>query len=317
MSDKSNKAAEVDAILKQYEENKKSAGKGKKYDLSNYFNTWIPEGVKEAEKRIRILPTGDGSSPFKELHGHKVQIDGKYKIVPCLKENYDKECPFCEARKLLLAESDEDARESAKKYSSRRYYVVKVIDRDNEHEGVKFWRFPHNYTGNGLFDKIIGIVKARRTNIADPETGRDLILQIGRNQNGYPVVTSIMDADPSPLSDDEELVKEWTEDDRTWEDVYAIRTYDYMEIVVKGKTPAYSKKQDKWVSKEEVEKEKSEQAEKDMAEDELDMSPEKAYTDSESDDNSETTSLEDDGESDDDSESKVSVEDDEEDDLPF
>lgn len=305
-----------DAILKQYEDNTQKKNSGKKYDLKNYFSTWIPDGVREAQKRIRILPDPTGGSPFKELHGHKMQIDGQWKVLPCLQHNFDKDCPFCEARTLLLAEGDEGSKESAKKYSARKYYVVKIIDRDKESEGIKFWRFGHDYRGSGIFDKIIGVLKARQTDIAHPETGRDLIINIGRDHKGNPVVNSIMDADPTPLSDNADLAKEWLDDKRTWEDVYSVRTYDYMEIIVKGGTPAWSKKQEKWVDKVTVDREEKEQMDKDMSEDELDMSPDVDMDDDN--DSSETvTTVE---------TTEVTVEnatdntddgDDEDDDLPF
>ncbi len=53
-------------MLAQYQKNNapKFEKKAEKvYDLKNYFNTYIKEGVKSAVKEIRILPTKDGSSP--------------------------------------------------------------------------------------------------------------------------------------------------------------------------------------------------------------------------------------------------------------
>ena len=99
----SNEKSALDAMLAQYEKNnapryeKKSE---KVYDLKNYFNTFIKDGINAATKEIRILPSQDGS-PFVEVHGHKVQIEGEWKTFACLKHQKGEACPFCEAREEL------------------------------------------------------------------------------------------------------------------------------------------------------------------------------------------------------------------------
>jgi transcription initiation factor IIE alpha subunit len=42
-------------------------------------------------------------------------------------------------------------------------YIAKVIDRDND-EGVKFWRFNHDYRKEGIFDKIHGVLNSVKKN---------------------------------------------------------------------------------------------------------------------------------------------------------
>lgn len=242
----------LDAILKQYENSASSYSKNessKTYDLKNYFTTHLADKQATAMKRIRILPTEDGSSPFVQVYGHKVQVDGEWKTFICPKHEKGEDCPFCEAREVLLATGKEQDKEVAKKYSARKMYVVKVIDRDNEADGVKFWRFNHDYRKQGIFDKIFGVLQAVKKDITDPETGRDLMVMIGRDQNKRPVVQSISHVDPSPLSDDAELAKQWLSDSRTWEDVYALKSYDYLEIIVKGGSPVWDKESKKFVDK--------------------------------------------------------------------
>jgi hypothetical protein len=240
------------AMLEQYENNNKPLYEKKAdkvYDLKNYFNTFIKEGVKSATKQIRILPTADGSSPFVEMRGHKVQVDGEWKTFPCLKHEKGEACPFCEAREALLSTGEKSDADLAKKYNVRLMYVVKVIDRENEGEGVKFWRFNHDFRKEGIYDKIIGVLNAIKKDVTDPNTGRDLLLTINRNQNGVPVVSAVASLDPSPLSTDEEQMKSWVSDTRTWEDVYAVKSYDYLEIVVKGGVPVWDKEKKTFVDK--------------------------------------------------------------------
>ena len=244
------------AMLAQYESNNKPKYEKKNdkvYDLKNYFNTFIKEGVKSATKQIRILGTHDGSSPFVEMYAHKVQVDGEWKTFPCLKHEKGEACPFCEAREALLATGKEGDKELAKKYNARMLYIVKVIDRDNEADGVKFWRFNHDYRKEGIYDKIIGVLNAIKKDVTDPSTGRDLLLTINRNQSGVPVVSAVASLDPSVLSDNADQAKTWLADTRTWEDVYSVRNYDYMEIIVKtGSAPVWDKEQKKFVSKDAV-----------------------------------------------------------------
>ena len=250
----SNEKSALDAMLAQYEKNnapKYEKKSEKVYDLKNYFNTYIKEGVKAATKEIRILPSENGS-PFVEVHGHKVQVDGEWKTFACLKHEKGEPCPFCEAREALLATGNESDKELAKKYNARKMYVVKVIDRAAEEEGVKFWRFNHDYRKEGIFDKIHGVLTALKTNrdVTNPETGRDLAITIQRNQNKIPVVSAVVALDSTPLSEDVEKSQEWLADARTWEDVYSVRTYDYLEIIVKGGVPVWDKEEKKFVDKE-------------------------------------------------------------------
>lgn len=249
------KANPLAAMLAQYESKNKPQYEKKSdkvYDLKNYFNTFIKDGVKSATKTIRILPTADGSSPFVEVHGHKHQVEGEWKTFACLKEEKGEPCPFCEARDVLNAEGSAANKELAKKYKSKLMYVVKVIDRDNEAEGVKFWRFNHDWRKEGIMDKIHALISAIKKDITDVTTGRDLMLTINRNQNNVPVVSGLASLDPTPLSTDEALVSEWVGDARTWEDVYSVRSYDYLEILVRGDIPVWDKEAKKFVAKSEA-----------------------------------------------------------------
>jgi len=238
----------LNAILKQYENNNTSKASKKMTNderLKQYFTTFLPDGVKSITKRIRILPVGENETPFVEVMGHKAQVNGQWKTFVCPKHEKDEDCPFCEARAALLATGDANDKKLAQNYSARKMYVVKVIDRAHEDEGPKFWRFNHDYRKTGIFDKIAGVVMAisdsAAPNIMDPKNGRDLIITIARDQNNRPTVNSIVQGDPSPLHSDEETINNWMNDDRTWETVYSVKPYSYLEIIVKGGEPTWKK----------------------------------------------------------------------------
>lgn len=241
-------------MMAQYEANNapKYDGVKKEYSLTNYFNTMLKDGVKSATKQIRILPGKDGS-PFIEMHGHKAQIDGAFKTLPCLKHEKGEPCPMCETRELLMSTGSESDKELAKKLNARKMYVIKVIDRDNEQDGVKFWRFNHDYRQEGVYDKIFGVLNAIKKDITDADTGRDLVISINRNKSNIPIVSAIASIDPSPLSEDKTKQAEWLADERTWEDVYAIKNYEFMEIVVMGEVPVWNKDLSKFVAKSSLE----------------------------------------------------------------
>lgn len=262
----------LDKILAQYNEAKKvkteSASNG--FDLKNYFTLFFEKKLPKARKRVRLLPGNNGESPFQIYEGHSTYIDGKKRVFACLKHHNNEDCPFCEARQLLLSKegkTEEEIKqdfEDAKKYGTRKYYIVKVIDRDKEEEGVKFWRIPHNYKGDGVFDKIVSLMDTRGVDFSDSENGSDLLIDMGRDSNGYPVVVSILDDKSSPLSDDKDLMNDWLSDERTWEDVYATKPYEYLAILVKGGEPFYDKNNNKWVNKEDIEKEQSDEEKEEL-----------------------------------------------------
>jgi hypothetical protein len=176
-------------------------------------------------------------------------VDGEWKTFACLKHEKGEACPFCEAREALLATGKDSDKELAKKYNARKMYVVKVIDREHEDEGVKFWRFNHDYRKEGIYDKIIGVLNAIKKDVTNAENGRDLLLTINRNMNNIPVVSAVASLDPSTLSEDQEQKDLWLSDARTWEDVYSVRTYDYLEIIVRGGIPVWDKEEKRFVDK--------------------------------------------------------------------
>tara|TARA_R110000796_G_scaffold40062_6_gene99415 strand:+ start:11817 stop:12740 length:924 start_codon:yes stop_codon:yes gene_type:complete len=252
------KQTALEAMLSQYDKATTSSQKKETtFDLKNYFSIYLPDGINSDTKKIRILPTESGT-PFQELYLHTAEVDGQQRKFPCLKHHGDTECPFCEAREQLLSSGDKAEAELSKNYRTKKYWVVKVIDRQDESHGPKFWRFKNHWQKAGAYDKIMGIVKSLHEDIGDAKAGRDLVLNIEKVDNPrggkpYPVVNSIIPLNNTPLSGDLDLSEKWVNDTKTWEDVYSTKGYDYLAIVVGGHTPVYSKKLEKFVKKEDLE----------------------------------------------------------------
>ena len=244
-----------DAVLKQYEQNKNAtSGNSNKMSsedrLKRYFTTVLPKGSKGEERRIRILPTKDGSSPFVEVKFHEVQVDGKWvKLYDPAQEG--KRSPLNEVCEGLMMSGVDSDKELARNYRSRKFYIVKVIDRDHESDGVKFWRFKHNHKGDGVIDKIFPIFR-NKGDVTNPENGRDLILSLTLTKAGtgkeYTVINSVLNDDPSALHTDADVAKTWLDDELTWSDVYSRKSEDYLEMVARGEVPRWDTASSKWVS---------------------------------------------------------------------
>ena len=251
----------LDAVLAQYEKNKQSGGSTKpqmtsEERMKQYLSIMLPKGTKSGEKRIRIVPTQDGSSPFKEVFFHNTQVQGRWmKIYDPGKDSTGQptgeRSPLNEVEEALRLAGDAQSKELARSYRSQKFYIVKVVDRDNEEDGVKFWRFKHNWKGDGPIDKIIPIWQ-KKGDVTDINEGRDLTLMLqavplpgGRGE--YTTVSTVMYEDPGKLSEDETKTKEWTDDERTWKDVYSQKPIEYLEAISKGLDPIWDSEQKKYV----------------------------------------------------------------------
>lgn len=241
----------LEAMLAQYE-SASNYGKESTFDLANYFTTYLKDGVDSKMMKIRILPLGN-ETPFKEVHVHSIKMEGKNRKFVCPAHTKKEPCAFCDAQSQLLATGEAEHKELAKTYNSKLMYIVKVIDRENEKDGPKFWRFPKNYKKEGIFDKIHAILKMLSFDIANPDTGCDLMLNVERVKNPmggtYPTVNSIQAMPATPLTTDEQLRTKWLSDTKTWESVYAIKSYDYLKIVVEGGVPQWDKNLERYVDK--------------------------------------------------------------------
>ena len=244
----------LDAVLAQYEKGKQGGSNTNKMTqderMKKYFAAILKDNEKEGQKRLRILPTKDGSSPFKEVWFHEVQVGGKWQKFYDPGKNDNERSPLTEVYEELMSTGKESDKKMASQYKARKFYIVKVIDRDNEQDGPKFWRFKHNYKNDGVLDKIIPIWK-NKGDITNAENGRDLILQMSKAKtpNGayYTVIQTVMHDDPSPLHADKETANSWFNDELTWEDVYSKKPVEYLEAIARGETPKWDNDLGKYV----------------------------------------------------------------------
>jgi len=245
----------LDSVLAQYESSKQSGSSStskftQEERMKKYFAAILKDNEKQGQKRIRILPTPDGSSPFKEVWFHEINVDGKWQKFYDPGKNDNERSPLSEVYEELMSTGRESDKQLATQYKPRKFYIVKVIDRDNEQDGVKFWRFKHNYKQEGIFDKIIPIYKAKG-DVADADKGRDLILELTKAKTPkgafYTVIQTVMYDDPTPIHENEEIMTDWVEDELTWENVYSKKPVEYLESIARGETPRWDSDAGKYV----------------------------------------------------------------------
>ncbi len=253
-------ANSIDAVLAQYEKNSTPSTQRQNISqedrMKRYFSAVLQKNEKSAQRRIRILPTKDGSSPFVEVWYHEIQVNGQWVKLYDPEKNDNERSPLTEVYNELIATGKKEDKDLASQYRSRLFYIVKVIDRDNEQDGVKFWRFKHNYKQEGVLDKILPIWKAKG-DLTDSEKGRDLIIELikAKTPQGkeYTVVQTIMYDDPSSISSDSDETEGWVNNELTWEDVYSKKPVEYLEAISRGETPRWDSDAGKYVYSNDIE----------------------------------------------------------------
>ena len=276
------KVEKEEALKKSSSQNQKKAN----FDENNYLDTRLAPGQAEKEIVIRLLPFSNKElSPFKKVYVHSVKItneDGKkvWKKFMCpIGMHKDTKCPFCEtsdkARKMYFDEKNGSGDQvkmeqySDVEFMNRRkdYWLVRCIDRAHEDHGPKFWRFPDARNGEGIWDKMYALFEAKKkrgVEIFDLYNGKDLIITVKRTANDKLVYQIQDDEKCKPLSNDEAQMEKWVNDPKSWEDVYSIKDYDYLSIIVQGGVPVFSKNLNRWISKNEADKIDSEAKEQEL-----------------------------------------------------
>jgi hypothetical protein len=245
----------LDAVLAQYESSKQSGSSStskftQEERMKKYFAAILKDSEKQGQRKIRILPTTDGSSPFKEVWFHEINVDGKWQKFYDPGKNDNERSPLNEVYDELMSTGRESDKQLATQYKARKFYIVKVIDRDHEEDGVKFWRFKHNYKQEGILDKVIPIWKAKG-DVTDSDKGRDLILELTKAKTPkgatYTVIQTVMYDDPTPTHEDAEQASTWINDELTWEDVYSKKPVEYLEAIARGETPRWDTDAGKYI----------------------------------------------------------------------
>ena len=181
-------------------------------------------------------------------------------------------CPLCARHKTWLAKQDpslkgikkenmndlqlvvkaknDEIYKEAIKWDAKKFYIVRGIDKGLEKDGVKFWRFKHNYKNQGTLDKLLPILEdymtSQQADFSDAMTGTDLnIIMTDSEFNGhvYKAISAITAKGKSPLHADPQVMQVWVDDDVSWRDVFLPKKapnttpYEFLEMVAGGTSP--------------------------------------------------------------------------------
>jgi len=241
---------------KQTEKNSK--GGGNKVDLTQYLSLVLPDNENEGEVVLRLLPNQDNPLDFyvtKKFHNLKV---GKNYVKLYDPAQDGEESPLAD-KYAILKVGDKTDQESARQYISKDFYIVRCIQRGKEAEGVKFWRFAHNYKKTGIMDKLKPLIaRLNEKNygtgaIWNPIAGRDIVLSLVKDTTKGKAQTNVvsiqLDDEVTPLSKDKDMMTKWLSDTKTWKDVYSKKNVEYLRIVADGGEPVWDSELKKMVAK--------------------------------------------------------------------
>ncbi len=280
------------ALERQNEELKKPKedfqnSKKVSFDPKNYLDLKLKEHESSKTVKVRFLPiSASDGTVFFDIITHALKVDkdiakSGFKSYVCLndkKTDSTEECPICKKSKELFdkaAEARKEGNEALSKslfkeacsLKKKRTFIARVIDREHEDEGVKFWRFNENTKGEGIHDKLMSLYETRKQealddgeedySIFDLYNGKDIIINVGKSMipDGFggmkeSISYNITDSgNRKPLSKDIEKANSWLNDEKTWKDVYSLKGADYLDLVVNGKVPVYNKELGKFVEK--------------------------------------------------------------------
>ena len=222
-------------------------------DLTKYFTIALDEGVQSGEKSVRILPNQDDPTKwYKVGYFHNLKIGKRYQKLYDPAQDSEPS-PLTEMYKYLMNTGDKEDKRLAVNYKSRQFFIVRVIERGKEHEGVKFWRFPAVQDGSGIMDKIAPLVKKYGA-FWNPIGGFDLTISMIRDKSkdskvGYTKVSSIIPDRESKLTQDENQMVEWLSDTMVWTDVFKKKSVEFLTIVAEGSEPIWDAEQKCFVAK--------------------------------------------------------------------
>lgn len=246
---------------------------GRDYIETAYFHV-VKANTPTGKKFKKIYcPAHNERVPKKDAQGNVIKDKGGN---PVLVPPY---CPLCAKYKTELSKQDNSIRsimkeqklkvedltpdqkkifdnnkeiwKTASQWEAKKFYIVRGIDKGAEKDGVKFWRFKHNFRQQGVQDKLVPVlgsyIQQYESDFTDAEKGTDLMITVVDakmpNGNPYKDVTSITTRPPSKLHSDNILEKQWLSDPITWREVFKpakaphLESSEYMERLTRGVDP--------------------------------------------------------------------------------
>lgn len=251
------------------------------FNEKNYLNTRLDKNENKREIYVRVVLTRDIDGRDKvaiPVLVHNLKLDegqnkefkvskNGFKSFICLDDPHVKtvssrKCPLCAKMNELFDDANEIKKDSqdqfkalckqAYGYEAKTAYIVRVIERGHEDDGVKFWRFNKHDDGTGIFDMLLNNYMAYKDNgedIFDYHKGHDIKLILSKKvdnaKNGQTKektgIMLMVDVKQTPLSDSDEQIESWVTDTKDWRDMYKSKSYEYLSLIADGETPVFNK----------------------------------------------------------------------------
>ena len=243
--------------------------KGKKHIQEAFFHVLSlnAPGEKKVHGKVIYCPAhndpkvpklGDDGKPILDQEGKQVLIPvacpacAKAKVIlrtqdPSIK-GVKKE-NMTDAQKKILEKNSKIFSDS-NKWQAKKFYIVRGIDKGKQKDGVKFWRFKHNFRNQGTLDKLYPALGQYMDiygkDFADTNEGSDLSITMADsefNKRVYKAVSAIGCLPPSKLHEDPIIARQWLADDVDWRDVFLpkkapnITSLEFLEMAVNGSDP--------------------------------------------------------------------------------
>lgn len=218
-----------------------SGSKKLAFDPKNYLDLKLNDNETSKTVKVRFLPfSSEERSVFFSIYTHALKVDKEiarsgFKSFVCLNDKNvegDEDCPICKKSKELFDKSSEARKNGnealAKSYFKdacslrcKRTFIARVIDRDHEDEGVKFWRFNENSKGEGIYDKLMSLYVTRKQESIDDG-----------DVTYYEIVTDKKTGETSYKEVSEAEYNELPEDKRRFEGYNIFDLYNGKDIII-------------------------------------------------------------------------------------
>lgn len=127
-----------------------------------------------------------------------------------------------------IVEKNKKIYTDASKIEAKKFYILRGIDRGLEKDGVKFWRFKHDFRNKGTYDKLMAVTEEyvlEHGNFFDTIKGTDFTIlmqdaQMPGKSYTYRDINTILTRGQSKLHVDPLIEKQWLEDKTVWKDVF-------------------------------------------------------------------------------------------------
>jgi hypothetical protein len=208
----------------------------------------------------RVPKLDSTGEPIKDEQGNPVLIAQRCPLcekAEAIKKGLDNSIKYIKKENLtpeqkIISEKNREIWREAGKWEAKKYYIVRGIDKGMPKDGVKYWRFKHNFKNQGILDKLVPALKLFHEQYGkspiDINEGSDLYINVvdTKMPNGTPYkdVSSITAKQPSKLYEDPIVVKQWLNDNSTWRDIFkeasmtrVLSSEEYLERVASGTDP--------------------------------------------------------------------------------